>query len=490
VNYGARFLVNRRRTNMKPNKSENVRACSQILLTALLVVGCQQYRPDDTGIPETPRPESAAMKPKVDSVPRFEQILEMLWDKDEKVRESGMKNLTDFQKDTKEPGSTVGLMALRTAARAYPFEKPEPGRVSAELVAVAYGTPLPEYIPVVVELFDRFSDDAKWRAQIILTKLESRQAAEAFMSIVRTHAPTGKLPSLIVSRLVNKPRYPDVFFPEILKYAANPKLSFEVYRLCLAYCEADLLPADKLAPFTDQVLKSYSDLAAKLHPAQRDQGVGWMWEDAYEESRNDAALLLDLLGHFPGNRVEKALRDALEYKDPRLKHFAIVSLLRLGKPVEKKHVEDVAHHAEMRNWLYVALRRLGKSSLFPETYRTQKAFAEANMVNWLVYPTELNRVPDEIELMKVVTVDTGLPGGIYDYYLFRFRTNEPHWAAKNGWIAGVSGPYLRKDQPTTDALGDTFSSFAKWDAKTPDEHVGDIRELMQKWRDYHLKKKD
>lgn len=60
------------------------------------------------------------------------------------------------------------------------------------------------------------------------------------------------------------------------------------------------------------------------------------------------------------------------------------------------------------------LKRLGNTSLFPETYRTQKAFAEADMVNWL-YPTELNRVPDEIELMKVVAVNTGLPDGIYDY---------------------------------------------------------------------------
>jgi hypothetical protein len=73
--------------------------------------------------------------------------------------------------------------------------------------------------------------------------------------------------------------------------------------------------------------------------------------------------------------------------------------------------------------------------------------------------------------------------GIYDYYLFRFRTKEPHWAAKDGWIAGVSGPYLRKDEPTTEPLGGTFSTFTKWDAKTPEEHVGDIRELMKRWRE-------
>jgi hypothetical protein len=187
--------------------------------------------------------------------------------------------------------------------------------------------------------------------------------------------------------------------------------------------------------------------------------------------------------------VEEQLREALEYKDPRLKHFALVSLLRLGKPVDKMHVEDVACHAEMRNRLFVTLKQFGKSSLFPDQFRTQKSFAEADMVNWLIYPTELNRVPDEIELMKVVTVDTGLAGGVYDYYLFRFRTKEPHWAAKDGWMAGVSGPYLSKDQPTTEALGDTFSTFTNWDSKTPAEHVGEIQELMERWREYHSKNK-
>jgi hypothetical protein len=429
------------------------------------------------------------MKPTADAVSRFDHILEMLWDVDEKVRETGMKDLAEFQKAMKAPGSQNGLKALRAAARPYLFEKPEPGRVSAELVAVAYSTPLPEYIPVVVELFDKFSDDAKWRAQVIITALESRDAAEAFMTIVRTHSPTGKLPSLLAARLVNKPRHPDVLFPEILTYASDQKLASEIYRLCLAYCEAKLLPPEKLAPFTDQVLKSYTDLAEKLRAAQKDHGIAWMWEEAYEESRHDAGLLLDLLGHFHGNMVEKQLRQALEYKDPRLKYFAIISLIRLGSPVDKTDVEDVASYAEMRNWLYIKLKQLGKSSLFPEMFRTQESFAEADMVNWLVYPTELNRVPDAIELMKVVTVDTGFPDGAYDYYLFRFRTEEPHWAAKSGWMAGVSGPYLRKDQPTTESLGDTFSTFAKWDAKTPDDHVGDTRELMKRWREYHLKNK-
>ena len=61
------------------------------------------------------------MQAKVDVARRFDDILEMLWDKDEKVREAGMRNLADFQKDTTDPGSQVGLKALWAAARAYEF---------------------------------------------------------------------------------------------------------------------------------------------------------------------------------------------------------------------------------------------------------------------------------------------------------------------------------------------------------------------------------
>jgi hypothetical protein len=47
------------------------------------------------------------------------------------------------------------------------------------------------------------------------------------------------------------------------------------------------------------------------------------------------------------DRAEKPLREALEYKeseyeDPMLKCYALISLLRLGQSVDKKHLEDVA----------------------------------------------------------------------------------------------------------------------------------------------------
>jgi hypothetical protein len=89
------------------------------------------------------------------------------------------------------------------------------------------------------------------------------------------------------------------------------------------------------------------------------------------------------------------------------------------------------------------LKKYNQEQLFPEEFRNPVSYAESNMAFWLGYPTEIGRQPDEIEFVERVTVDSETDIGEVDYYLFRFRMAEPHWAAKDGWMAGVSGPQLR-----------------------------------------------
>lgn len=416
----------------------------------------------------------------------LDSVLDNLFSRDENTREAASKRLFELSRRT-NLASDQGLKVLRMAATKYPFEKPDPENVTSDLVALASNDPKPEYAAEVVKLFGRFSDRAKPLALVLLARMEDKEAAQAYMQIVRSHARAGDIPHLIMGPLEQKPRHENVFFPELLDYADVDKLSNDIYRFCLAYANAGLVSPKTLAPFAKQVLARYELLAANLRPAQRAEGIAWMWEDAYSEARFSAGLIMDLLGHFPSQLVEDTLRRALEFRDTRLKYFAVASLFRLGKEVERKEIAAIAANPEMRNWLFELLQKHGKSKGFPDQFRTQAAFAEADMVNWLTYPTELGRTPDQIELMKVVPVDTGLPNGIYDYYLFRFKTLEPHWAAKDGWIAGISGPFRRGDAPTILGLGDTFSTFDKWESKTPDEHVGNIRELMQRWGEHHAK---
>ena len=152
--------------------------------------------------------------------------------------------------------------------------------------------------------------------------------------------------------------------------------------------------------------------------------------------------------------------------------FAVRSLLRLGKYVPQAAIDEVAADDEMRNMTYDALKEANAEGRFPKQFRTQEAFARSDMVRWLVYPTELGRAPNEIELMKVAERNTG--DGAVAYYLFRFRTTGKYWATKDGWMAGLAGGYLKAEIPTTSSQGDTFSTFEKWDKLKPDEHVDGI----------------
>jgi hypothetical protein len=416
-------------------------------------------------------------------------VLARLRSKDETVRKQGETELNTLRGPKTPLTVDQGRKLLQAAAEKWP-PGPNDHDVSADLARVVMFNPRPEWIPDVVRLYEKFSERARWYALATLASLEQREAAEAYMAVLRAHAKGGRVKRLMATGLERKPRHADVFFPEILRLAAVPDISNDVYRLCLAYCEAGLVKPQVLAPFVPEALARYEKLAERLRPAQQAKGVAWMWEEKYREPRFDAALLLDLLGHCPAEAVAPELRRALNYSDPRLKFFAIASLLRLGKEIPSEEIAAVAAEAETRNWLYQMLLERRQGSLFPKKYLTQAAFAASDMVNWLTYPTELGRVPDEIELMKVVPIDTGLPGGIYDYYLFRFRTHAPHRAAKDGWMAGVSGPFRRQATPSIEALGDTFSAFTKWDAKKPEEHVGQVSELMKKWREYHAKERN
>jgi hypothetical protein len=49
-------------------------------------------------------------------------------------------------------------------------------------------------------------------------------------------------------------------------------------------------------------------------------------------------------------------------------------------------------------------------------------------------------------------------------------------------MAGLSGPFLAKDGLNTDSYGYTFSAFEKWEEKPIDEHVAEIREIINNWK--------
>jgi hypothetical protein len=413
----------------------------------------------------------------------LENLLERLHDPDERVRDRALQRLLRRGRDGFTPGQ--GVLVLKASSLPYPPRGDGGDDTAADLVRAALLLPHPEYLPHVVERYSHWNRRARAEALRLLMRIEDRRAAEAVMTIVRRHARADGVPRVPLGLYAHEPQFADVFFPELLQYLDVPKLAFPICALALSFAGDQQLEPSLLVPEANAILRLYAGRRDWLVPRQRAEGVAWRWAPRYHRRRWQAGVLLDLMGHVPAPAVEAELRRALaEFTDPRLRLYAALSLLRQDRDVDTVSVVEIAADPEARKLLFEGLQLLERSALYPAEYRDQSWLAESDLVNWLIRPVELDRAPDEIELVQTVQFETPTEGPA-DYYLFRFRTEPPHWASRHDWLAGVAGPFLRKDQPTVHSLGDTFSAFTPWDRKSETEHVDDVRELARAWRDRH-----
>lgn len=123
----------------------------------------------------------------------------------------------------------------------------------------------------------------------------------------------------------------------------------------------------------------------------------------------------------------------------------IYEKLRNKKELTKEEVLPFAINILTRETTFQLLNQYNRIELFPDEYNNIIKGAESSLANWLEFPTELDTCPDEIELDEKVTID--LDGNNVFYYVFNFKTYEPHWASKNDWMLGVVGPYFDDSKP-------------------------------------------
>lgn len=142
-----------------------------------------------------------------------------------------------------------------------------------------------------------------------------------------------------------------------------------------------------------------------------------------------------------------------------------------GEILTQQDIHPYAKNILSRAITFQFLRYHNLTDLFPREFYTFEKAAESDLANWLEFPTELNACPEEIEYMKRVTIDFDGKNHWAYYEVFKFRSNEPHWAAKNGWTLGVVGPYFDNSNPYDKTPG-TFSRFGnRFDKTSPEEEV-------------------
>jgi hypothetical protein len=173
-------------------------------------------------------------------------------------------------------------------------------------------------------------------------------------------------------------------------------------------------------------------------------------------------------------KVKRQNRKLNEQRFERIK--PLYDKLESGQSLTEADVLPFASNLLTRQMTFQLLNDQNRSELFPKEYFTLTKAAESNLANWLEFPTELDASPDEIEHIKRVTLDFDGQNNYVHYEVFKYRVNEPHWAAKDGWILGVVGPYFDDSNPYDFAQA-TFSRVSSTLEKvTPDEEAKWVHE--------------
>ena len=241
----------------------------------------------------------------------------------------------------------------------------------------------------------------------------------------------------------------------------------------------DQVQREQLAAWlADQLPRRLSGLAEIL--STHGPEARWAEDGGYAASRATAGLLLDLASRIDDDRLTAVFHQAAGHPDPWLVTWAVLGLARLGAEPPRAAVQMAAADPESRLVVLEGLADRGLADLIDERWSTQLSIAEADMVRWLTYPTELGRPPAQIEHLQTFVIDDD--GHPADLLLFKFRTGPPHWSAGDGWMAGVSGPFRHDGSPAT--RGMTFSRFETLNSRSAAEHLEALTGTIRAWREH------
>lgn len=140
-----------------------------------------------------------------------------------------------------------------------------------------------------------------------------------------------------------------------------------------------------------------------------------------------------------GRGAKKRDEEILKLIDP------IGTKINAGEEVPIDDVRSLARIPQVRHFLFHALKRMEKESLIPTDFDSEVKQAEAALAYWIMHPNELETAPEKIEYLR--TIEKKLKETNGRFYFFKYLMPEGHWARKDGWLLGFSGPFSGDEKP-------------------------------------------
>ena len=335
------------------------------------------------------------------------------------------------------------------------------------LLLCACQSPHASCFPEILKVYPRLPDRSwtRWQALRLLSAMPQREAAEQWVRWYRVEWRAGRGSPPPLDFWPKAGLHAEVLLPALLEFADTsnmPSPDDWLAERLIEYVVMFFKSSTGRASVTDWATRE-TDRALAALPAVAERPFSTSrWSDPFR--RYKAAQLVTLLGYAGGAKALRRLKAAVRHDDPRVACAAVGGLIRMGRVAPPAEIDRVASDPDTRRELYDMLRSLKHSRLFPRKWLTQERLAEADMVAWLI--ADIDAAPDAVKLLERLDADGGR------YYVFAFRFSPPHSASKDGWMAGISGPWTRRSPNRVEACGGTFSRFEPADAFPPAEHLG------------------
>lgn len=133
-----------------------------------------------------------------------------------------------------------------------------------------------------------------------------------------------------------------------------------------------------------------------------------------------------------------------------------------NEAVAAEEVAALADRPELRPMLYSLLKHYERLELFPERHLDVRAQGEAMLAYWMMHPNEFQDAPERIEFVEAMERPLDDEGTKGEFLVFRFRMADGHWAAGDGWLLGLAGPFFDGDVP--------YSGIAAAFSRASDRH--------------------
>lgn len=184
-----------------------------------------------------------------------------------------------------------------------------------------------------------------------------------------------------------------------------------------------------------------------------------------EDEKNNLEYAADICACIMDDSLSDALTEVVSLGFNNVNYFALSTQIKCGLPIKAEVVEALAKDVEYASLAYSLLKSSKKLSLFPSELCDEVYLAESDMVQWLKYPTELGRAPDEIEYLGRIR-----KGEVYHIFKFKSESDTLSDDLKGKWLIGWSG-----------SDGGTFSNFdklAEYEQKTPEKTLKYIKKKL------------